>query len=110
MNTIISTNHSILLAQEELQVTAFYSDNGELICSKIFEKEINNCGFISPRKLVVINHLISVYEIDLVRKEFVYLKSILNKISQNEIIHITPIDSYSAFYIYAEFDSFVHCF
>lgn len=64
-----------------------------------------NCGFISPRKLVVINELISVYEIDLVRKELVYLKSILNRVDKYELIHIIPIDCYSSFYLYSEFDS-----
>lgn len=44
-----------------------------MIASKVIERGIVNCGFISPRKLVVVNDLISVFEIDLVRKEIVYL-------------------------------------
>lgn len=58
----------------------------------------------------MINQLISVYEIDLVKKEFIYLKSILNKIDTHELVHIVPIDCYSTFYIYPEFSSFLHCF
>lgn len=31
VNTIISTNHSIIGVQEDVKISAFYSDNGELI-------------------------------------------------------------------------------
>ena len=44
------------------------------------------------------------------RKELVYLKSTINRINKYEVINIVPIDCYSNFYLYADFDSVLHCF